>query len=159
AQPAEGLELTFHLDPAIWDGRFANNGWLQELPRPFSSLTWDNVAMVGPATATRLGLSNGDMVELSYQGRSLRAPVWVQPGHPDESVAVTLGYGRTRAGQTGSGVGFNSYALRTADAPGFGVGLELRKIGERSALASTQSHFSMEGRGFVQSATLDEYLK
>jgi MoCo/4Fe-4S cofactor protein with predicted Tat translocation signal len=159
AQPGEGLELTFHLDPAIWDGRFANNGWLQELPRPFSSLTWDNVAMVGPATATRLGLSNGDLVKLTYQARSLRAPVWVQPGQPDDTVAITLGYGRTHAGQTGSGIGFNAYALRTADAPGYGVGLELRKTGERSALASTQSHFSMEGRGFVQVATLDEYLK
>src|SRR5262249_5095029 len=94
-----------------------------------------------------------------YQGRSVRAPVWVQPGQPDETVAIALGYGRARAGQTGNGLGFNAYALRTADAPGFGVGLELRKTGERNALASTQSHFSMEGRGFIQVATLDEYLK
>ncbi|MFL5805834.1 MAG: TAT-variant-translocated molybdopterin oxidoreductase [Roseiflexaceae bacterium] len=159
APPGEGLEISFHLDPALWDGRFANNGWLQELPKPFNSLTWDNVAMVGTATATRLELSNGDLVELSYQGRTVRGPVWVQPGQPDDTVAVTLGYGRARAGQVGRGIGFNAYALRGADAPGFGVGLEIRKTGEKQPLASTQSHFSMEGRDLVRAGTLEEYLR
>ncbi|HET9223362.1 MAG TPA: TAT-variant-translocated molybdopterin oxidoreductase [Roseiflexaceae bacterium] len=159
AAPAEGLEISFHLDPAIWDGRFANNGWLQELPKPLTSLTWDNVAMVSPATATQRSLAPVDVVELSYKGRTLRAPVWVQPGQPDDSVAVTLGYGRTRAGLVGNGVGFNANALRTSDAPGFAVGVELSKVGETHQLASTQSHFTMEGRGFVQTATLEEYLQ
>jgi MoCo/4Fe-4S cofactor protein with predicted Tat translocation signal len=159
AAAAEGLEITFHLDPAIWDGRFANNGWLQELPKPISSLTWDNVATMSPNTAAQRNLATGDVVELSYKGRTLRAPVLVQPGQPDDSLAVTLGYGRARAGQVGNGVGFNANALRTSDAPGFGVGLEVRKVGETHRLASTQSHFSMEGRDFVHSASLADYLK
>jgi molybdopterin-containing oxidoreductase family iron-sulfur binding subunit len=155
----QGLEITFGLDPTIWDGRFGNNGWLQELHKPLTSLTWDNVAMVSSATAERLGLQSQDLVELSYKGRTVRAPIWIQPGQPDDSVAVTLGYGRTKGGQTVQGVGFNAYALRTADAPGFGAGLEIRKTGQQYKLASVQRHFSMEGRGFVQSATLDEFLK
>jgi MoCo/4Fe-4S cofactor protein with predicted Tat translocation signal len=159
AAPAEGLEVSFHLDPAIWDGRFANNGWLQELPKPLTSLTWDNVALVSPATAMQRSLATGDVVELSYQGRTLRAPVWVQPGQPDDSLAVTLGYGRARAGHVGTGIGFNANALRTSDAPGFVVGVELRKVGETHQLASTQSHFSMEGREFVHTAPLAEYLQ
>jgi MoCo/4Fe-4S cofactor protein with predicted Tat translocation signal len=160
APPADqGLEISFRLDPALWDGRFANNGWLQELPKPLTTLTWDNVAMVSPAYAQQQTLQNGDLVELTYKGRTVRAPVWIQPGQPDDSVAVTLGYGRTKVGQTGAGVGFNAYALRTSDAPGFGGGLELRKVGSGHVLATTQEHFAMEGRGFVQHATLDEYIK
>ncbi|HEX5691178.1 MAG TPA: 4Fe-4S dicluster domain-containing protein, partial [Roseiflexaceae bacterium] len=158
AAAAEGLEITFHLDPAIWDGRFANNGWLQELPKPITTMTWDNAALVSPATAEHLGIASGDMLELSYSGRTLNAPAWVQPGQPDESVAITLGYGRLRAGQTGSGIGANAYALRTAGALGFGTGLEVRKTGATYALAHTQSHFSMEGHDFVHSAPLAEYL-
>jgi molybdopterin-containing oxidoreductase family iron-sulfur binding subunit len=159
APPADtGLEITFRLDPTIWDGRFANNGWLQELPKPLTTLTWDNVAMVGPATAERLGLQNGDTVELTYQGRKMQAPVWIQPGQPTDSVAVTLGYGRTKAGQAGSNVGFNAYALRTADAPGFGAGLEMQKVGSGFVLANTQKHFALEGRDFVKQATLTEFL-
>jgi molybdopterin-containing oxidoreductase family iron-sulfur binding subunit len=155
--PPSSIEIVFRPDPTIWDGRFANNGWLQELPKPLSSLTWDNAAFLSPATAERLALTNEDVVELRYKGRSLRAPVWVQPGHADESVTLHLGYGRTRAGQVGSDLGANAYALRTADAPWFDGGLELIKTGGRYRLATTQNHFSMEGRELIRSATLAEF--
>jgi len=108
------LEVMFRPDPTIYDGRFANNGWLQELPKPITKLTWDNAAIVSPATAHRLKAATGDMVQLTYQGRSLRAPVFIQPGHIDGAVTLHLGYGRTKAGRAGTGMGFNPYGLRTA---------------------------------------------
>jgi molybdopterin-containing oxidoreductase family iron-sulfur binding subunit len=166
------LEIIFRPEPYIYDGRFANNGWLQELPRPLSKLTWDNAALISPATAERLGLSYeiaarggehgevfADLVELEYQGRKLRTPVWIVPGHADDCLTVHLGYGRTRAGRVASGAGFNAYALRTSDSPWFNRGLTLRKTGEQFALANTQLHYNMEGRELVRSASLAEYLK
>ncbi|HJZ46386.1 MAG TPA: TAT-variant-translocated molybdopterin oxidoreductase [Roseiflexaceae bacterium] len=160
AAPAtQGLEITFRLDPSIWDGRFANNGWLQELPKPLTTLTWDNVAMVSPKLAEQQGLQNGDVIELSYKGRKVSAPVWIMPGQPDDSVAVTLGYGRKKAGSVGNGAGFDAYALRTADAPGFGGGLAIAKVGGGYVLANTQKHYALEGHDLIRQATLDEYLK
>jgi MoCo/4Fe-4S cofactor protein with predicted Tat translocation signal len=159
--PSEsGLEIVFRPDPTIWDGRFANNGWLQELPKPLTKLTWDNAAQVSPRTAERLGkLTNGDVVTLSYRGRSIEAPVWIMAGHADDAVTVFLGYGRTRAGRVGTGVGFNASAIRCSDAPSFDAGLKLRATGRRLALASTQVHQNMEGRNLVRVATLAEFLK
>jgi molybdopterin-containing oxidoreductase family iron-sulfur binding subunit len=162
-----GLEIVFRPDPSVRDGRFANNGWLQELPRPLTKLTWDNAALMSPRTAESLGISieetslgsYTDMVELRYRGRTVKAPAWIAPGHPDGTVTVHLGYGRTRAGRVGTGVGFNAYALRTSDAPWFGGGLEVRKTGERHLLACTQDHWSMEGRNPVRAGTLEEYEK
>ncbi len=152
------LELVFRPDPTIYDGRFANVGWLQELPKPVTKLTWDNVAVLSPATAERLELSNEDLVEIDFDGRSVRAPVWIVPGHARDSVTVHLGYGRTRAGRIGNGAGFNAYALRTTNTLWAGTGVQLRKTGERSWLASTQNHFSMEGRDLVRSTTLEELV-
>jgi molybdopterin-containing oxidoreductase family iron-sulfur binding subunit len=160
AAPAEeGLELTFRLDPSIWDGRFANNGWLQELPKPLTTLTWDNVAMVSPKLAEQQSLQNGDVIELSYKGRKVSAPVWIMPGQPDDSIAVTLGYGRSKAGSVGDGAGFNAYALRASDAPGFGGGLAIGKVGGGFVLANTQKHYALEGRELIHQATLEEYLQ
>lgn len=116
------LELMFRPSPSIRDGRFANNAWLQELPQPFTKITWDNAALVSPATAKRLQLLNEDVVDLKYRGRSVRAPVWILPGQADDCVTVHLGYGRTRVGRVGNGVGFDAYALRTSDAPWGGSG-------------------------------------
>lgn len=155
----EGLEITFRPDPSIWDGRFANNGWLQELPKPFTKLTWDNAALVSPATAERLGLRNNDIVELSLDGRSVRTAVWILPGQPVDSVTLHLGYGRTNAGKVGTGAGANAYALRTSGAQWFSRGLEIRKTRERYTLAVTQLHHSMEGRAIVRAGTLDEYME
>ena len=151
------LEIIFRADPTLHDGRFANNGWLQELPKPITMLTWDNAALMSPATAQRLGVTNEDVVELQYGGRTLRAPVWVVPGHAPEAVTVHLGHGRVRAGKVGEGTGFNAYLLRTSSAPWFATGLEVRKVGERYRLATTQSQYGMEGRELVRVGALEEY--
>jgi Fe-S-cluster-containing dehydrogenase component len=159
AAPAQGVEIVFRPDPTIYDGRFANNGWLQELPKPLSKITWDNVVQVGPAMAARLGLTSGDVVELQYRGTTIRGPIWVMAGQPDNSVTVYFGYGRTSAGRVGSGIGYNAYRLRTSAAPWFDSGLELRKTGERYLLATTQGTQEMEGREIVLAGTLAEYQK
>ena len=155
--PSQSLEIVFRPDPHVFDGRYANNGWLQELPKPLTKITWDNVALVSPHTAEQRGLQNEDLVNLQYQGRTVQAPVWIQPGHPDDSVTVHLGFGRTNAGRVGNGVGFNAYALRTSDAPWFGSGLEIVKTGAKYSLATTQEHHLMEGRAVVISADIAEY--
>jgi MoCo/4Fe-4S cofactor protein with predicted Tat translocation signal len=152
-----GLEIVFRADPNVGDGRFANSGWLQELPKPITQLTWDNAALIAPATATQLGLASEDVVELRHQERVVRAPVLVVPGHPTDAVTVHLGYGRRRAGRVGNAVGFDAYRLRTLRALDFAADLTLRKTGERHRLAITQEHHSMEGRAPVRAATLAEY--
>ncbi len=157
AAEATGLELVFRPDPYLVDGRFANNGWLQELPRPITKLTWDNAALLAPATAERLGVGNGDVVELAVGSRRTHAPVWIVPGHPPESVTVHLGYGRQRSGALGTGVGFDAYALRTAAALYIARGAALRPTGRRHAFACTQAHHAMEGRALVRVATLAEW--
>jgi molybdopterin-containing oxidoreductase family iron-sulfur binding subunit len=178
ARPAAGgteLELVFRADPTVGDGRFANNGWLQELPKPLTKLTWGNAALMSPRTAQGLGVAVGtsftdangtagentgtptDVVELRYKGHTLRAPAWIVPGHPDGSVTLHLGYGRRRTGRVGSGTGVDAYALRTSDALWFGSGLVVVKTGERTTLACTQDHWSMESRDLVRAADLDEY--
>src|SRR5262249_18816332 len=151
------LEIIFQPDAAAWDGRFANNGWLQELPRPLTLLTWDNVAQLSPATAQRLQLVTGDVIELRYQERALRAPVWIQPGQADNSVTITLGYGRQNAGKIGSGLGYNAYNLRTSDAPWFDSGVEITKMNQQYALVSTQGHNNMENRDLIRATTLDNF--
>jgi molybdopterin-containing oxidoreductase family iron-sulfur binding subunit len=156
---SDGLEIIFRPDPTIFDGRFANNGWLQELSKPLSKLTWDNAAFMSKGTAEKHGLANEDIVELRYRDRKVKAPVWILPGHPDDSVTVHLGYGRQRAGKVGTDTGFNAFALRTSHAPDFDTGLEIHKLDRRYPLACTQTHHAMEGRHLVRSATLKEYEK
>ncbi|MDQ3070890.1 MAG: TAT-variant-translocated molybdopterin oxidoreductase [Acidobacteriota bacterium] len=161
AQPAQppmsGLEIVFRPDPTVLDGRFANNGWLQELPKPITKITWDAAAYISARTAERLGLQSRDLVDLRYKGRSQQMPIWVQPGHADESVTVHFGYGRPMAGRVGSNVGFNAFTLRTADAPWFDGGLEIAKTGETYAISTTQTHHSMEGRHPVRVVTKEGY--
>jgi molybdopterin-containing oxidoreductase family iron-sulfur binding subunit len=158
---AEGteLDLIFAPDPTVWDGRFANNAWLQELPKPLTKLTWDNAALVSPQLAQRLALANEDQVELRYRGATLLAPVWIVPGQSDATVTVTLGYGRSRAGRIGNGAGFNAYVLRHSDEPWLGTGLQILKTGTKVPLATTQHHFSMEGRRPVRTTTLSEFRR
>jgi molybdopterin-containing oxidoreductase family iron-sulfur binding subunit len=162
APPSQGgLEIIFRPDPSIWDGRFANNGWLQELPKPYSKVTWDPTAWISKRLADERGLRQGDIVELRYRGNTVRMPVFVVPGHPAQSVTVFFGYGRRNAGRVGNAVGssqqFNAFLLRTSDAPWFGRGLELVKTGEHYPLATTQQHHAMEGRAPVRTASLEEY--
>jgi molybdopterin-containing oxidoreductase family iron-sulfur binding subunit len=162
--PAGGFEVVFRPDPLVLDGRFANNAWLQELPKPLSKVTWDAVAYIGVTTAERLGIpatrvgnDERDVLEITYQGRSARLPVWVLPGTADETVVVHFGYGRRRAGRVGTGVGMDAFGIRTSDTPWFGSGAEVRVTGERYPIASTQNHFAMEGRHAVRVVEAEEY--
>ena len=157
--PRGALELVFRSDPSVYDGRFANNGWLQELPKPVSKLTWGNAAHVSPATAREKGLANGEVIEIKVDGRSVQAPVWIMPGHADNSITVALGYGRTRAGRVGDGVGFNAYAVRTTGAPWLAPAIDFVNTGTKMPMATTQDHWSMEGRHLVRDNTLEAYLK
>jgi molybdopterin-containing oxidoreductase family iron-sulfur binding subunit len=151
-----GLEVVFLPSSSIHDGRFANDGWLQELPDPLTKLTWDNPALVSPRTAELLGLASEEVVRLDYGGRSLELPVWVLPGMADGVVALTLGYGRSQAGRIGSGVGFNVFPVRSSTAPGFDSGASLTRLARRYPLSATQNHGSMEGRPIVRESTLAE---
>jgi molybdopterin-containing oxidoreductase family iron-sulfur binding subunit len=176
--PKDSLEIIFRPDPNIYDGRWSNVGWLQELPKPVTNLSWDNAAIVSGATLTKYGLEEDDIVELSVQGRKVKAPVIVAPGHPDNSVTVHLGYGREFAGRVGSGAGFNAYLIRTAASPFYAVG-SMKKVEGKWGLAVTKSHYqdhrpklfggqgngnnSLEAdeaiseRGIIRYATLDEF--
>jgi Fe-S-cluster-containing dehydrogenase component len=158
-----GLELIFRPDPNVWDGRFANNGWLQEAPKPLTKLTWDTAAWISPRLAEEKRLDRGDIIELRYRGTTARLPVFIVPGQPDQSVTVFFGYGRRMAGRVGNSseesVAFNAFRLRTSDAPWFGGGLEIVKTGDRYLLATTQDHHAMEGRHPARVATLANYAK
>jgi MoCo/4Fe-4S cofactor protein with predicted Tat translocation signal len=158
------IELNIRRDPTIYDGQFSNNGWLQELPKPMNKLTWDNAVQIGPKMAERLQIKVEDVVELELNGKKIQGPVWIQAGHPDNSVTVTLGYGRKRAGRVGTAVGFDAYALRTTAAPWIASGVKIRKTGETYKLASTQGMQSMDTpdgghRPLVRETTLEEYRK
>ncbi|HMF11769.1 MAG TPA: 4Fe-4S dicluster domain-containing protein, partial [Gemmataceae bacterium] len=173
APPTDGLEIVFRPDPTLYDGRFANNGWLQELPKPVTRLTWDNAAIMGPKTAEKLELTQArpgwhggergdalvEVVELKYRGGQLRMPAWIVPGHADDSVTVHLGHGRTRAGRVGTGAGFDVYPLRSSAAPWFDAGLEIHPTDVRYTLAAVQMHHCMEGRDPVQFASLQQFKK
>jgi Fe-S-cluster-containing dehydrogenase component len=155
-----GIEVDFRPDPRVHDGRFANNAWLQELPKPLTKLTWDNAAMMGPALAARLGVGDEDRVRLSLGGRSVDAPVLIAPGHADEAVTLHLGYGRQGAEAVARGVGFDAYRLRTSAALTDAIGLKIEKLGgPKHPLARTQGHWSMEGRPIALRATADEYAR
>jgi molybdopterin-containing oxidoreductase family iron-sulfur binding subunit len=163
-------EIAILPDPSVYDGRYTNNGWLQELPNPITKITWENVALVSPKTAATLGVNQGDnngvggtegtsfintkggnlfsdLVEVSYQGGKIsqKVPVWVQPGQPDDVITVFLGYGRSRAGRVGTGLGYNAYDVQKSDAMWFGKG-DVTKLGETTTIASSQTHFNLEGR-------------
>ena len=136
---AAPIEISFKPDGTIWDGRFAGNAWLEELPKPITTLTWENAAYVGPALASQLGLANGDVVELRLDGRAIQAPVLIVPGHAGGAVTLTLGYGR-------QGSGFDAGRIRTSAGFFSAGGLELTRTGRRRALATTQGHHRLEGR-------------
>ncbi len=167
---ATGIEIVLRPDPSIGDGSFANNSWLQEVAKPITKLTWDNAALVSPATAQKLGVTNTDVVKLSANGQSVEAPIWIVPGQADDSLTLHLGYGRRRAGNVGTGIGFNAYLLATAENPRIGSAV-VEKTGKTYPLSVTQHHHIMgkEGenreeesvaalqRKLVRGATLEEY--
>jgi molybdopterin-containing oxidoreductase family iron-sulfur binding subunit len=146
----QGLDLIIRPDPCIHDGQFADNPWLQELPKPVTKLTWDNAIHIAPALAARLDLANEDLAELAVGGNAVRGPVWIVPGMADETVLVHLGYGRRAAGQVGRYIGFSAYALRGVEAPWHRGGARLSKAGGSHSLASTQTHTTMAGHDFVR---------
>ena len=153
---ASGLEVVFVPSASLHDGRFANDAWLQELPDPLTKLTWDNPALVSPKTAESLGVASEDMVRVEHAGRSLELPVSILPGMADNVVALTLGYGRSRAGRVGNGVGFDTFTVRSSSSAGFASGASVTKGGRRYALSATQNHGSMEGRPIVRESTVAE---
>ncbi|MEA2600333.1 MAG: hypothetical protein QOF89_1325 [Acidobacteriota bacterium] len=165
ARAAGGLQVRLHEKIGLRDGRHANNPWLQELPDPVTRVTWGNYVSVAPALATERGLEDGDVVALRGPGGSLELPVQVQPGQPRGAVSVALGYGRTRAGKVGDGVGANAFPLlaTTGESGGFhrawAAGYRIEKTGRRQVLAATQLHHSMEGRPIVREATLADFLR
>jgi MoCo/4Fe-4S cofactor protein with predicted Tat translocation signal len=168
---ASDLEISFRPDPSIFDGRFANNGWLQETPKPNTRLTWDNAAMLSPATAQRLHSTTGDYVKLQLNGHETKAGVMIVPGHADNSVTLHLGYGRRRAGKVGTGPGFNANFIRTSKTPWAATGLRIEKTGEEYYFAVTQHQYIIDHQGqaseeestaafhrdLIQVATLEEF--
>lgn len=155
---SEGLEVVFTVGAATYDGRFANNGWLQEAPDPITKLTWDNAALISAFTAESLDLEDGDLVVLSVGDRKIKAPVLVSPGHADFAVSLALGYyGRKAHGTVSRNVGFDVYPLRSTAQPYLVTGVSLRKVGKKHDLALTAEHYSMEGRAIAREGTVDMY--
>ncbi len=168
--PPDELEFIFRPDPGVFDGRFANNGWLQELPRPLTKLTWDNAALVSPATAEKLGLGHriasrggehgqvrADLVDIELFGSKVTAATWTVPGQADGVITLPLGYGRSKAGHTGTNKGFNAYAVRASWGLWAATGGKIAATGADYPLACTQYHFNMEGRELVRAAPLEEF--
>ena len=154
---ADGLEIVFRPDPCVFDGRWANNAWLQELPKPLTQLVWDNAALMSPGTASKRGIENEDVIVVEHNGRSVDAAAWILPGHADESVTLHFGYGRKNAGQVGSGRGFDAFAVRTSAAPWIATGASIRKANRKYPLVTTQKHHELTGRHIVRHTTQQHY--
>ncbi len=155
------FELVFVADSKVDDGRFANNGWLQELPDPVTKLTWGNAALISPSTAQRQGVVTGDVLKLTLGGKSVEIPALELPGHADDSISVSVGYGRAEVGSVGQGVGIDVYPLIGTEGLRFSVGVTLAKTGKSIALAITQEHGALEGRGIdlTRQATAQEWAE
>jgi molybdopterin-containing oxidoreductase family iron-sulfur binding subunit len=174
---AEGVELTFRPDPTIFDGRYANNGWLQELPKPVTKLTWDNAAIMSLATAKQLGITHEDEVRITSGESSIVAVAFIQPGQPDNSVLLNLGYGRTIGGTVATarvvgneydpneGGGFNAAPLRTQETRWIASGVKVEKTGKRGVLVTTQGHRPLpsdritDERDILREATIQQFLR
>ncbi len=162
-------ELVFAVDPKVFDGRYANNGWLQELPEALTTITWDNALLMSPLTARDMGLKDGDLVKVDASGASIDLPVYVLPGPASFSLTVWLGYGREAAGQVGNGVGASAYRLRTTENLWSVEGPTVTSTGRRYQLATTQDHWAIDLIGFearqqrvgqlIREASLDHYLE
>jgi MoCo/4Fe-4S cofactor protein with predicted Tat translocation signal len=176
----DSLEVRFVTDHKMDDGRFANNGWLQECPDPITKISWDNAILVSPRLGRELGItpkgsalqvarveeaefSRGRELahigEVTVNGRKVRGPLHIQPGLSNYTIVLPLGYGRTKSGRVGQGTGFDAYPVRTAATQGFATGATITLTGERYAMANTQEHWSMEGRDIVREANHDEFQK
>jgi Fe-S-cluster-containing dehydrogenase component len=166
--PTDNLEVVFHRDYCVDDGRYNNNGWLQELPEPITKVAWDNLVLLSPKTFEKLalvkqtsggGTTQASLVKVALGGREVVGPAWLQPGMADNTVGLALGYGRQRSGRVGSGVGYNAYRLRTSAALHFATGAALTPVGQLHPVATVQHHWSMEGRPAVREANLEQYYE
>jgi molybdopterin-containing oxidoreductase family iron-sulfur binding subunit len=154
----DNLEVVFHRDYSLDDGRYSNNGWLQELPDPITKIVWDNAVLISRKTAAELGVKNHDIVEVKLADRTVQGPIWVQPGFADYTLGLAVGYGRSTTGRVEKGVGFNAYGLRSNSTEGFAVGATIRATGQSHKLVCTQDHWSLEGRPIVREANYDQYI-
>jgi molybdopterin-containing oxidoreductase family iron-sulfur binding subunit len=170
-----GIEVELRADPTIYDGRFANNGWLQELPKPQTKITWDNVVLISPRTCEKIGLGAHDrdalvnerrtrMAEVTYRGVTMTLPVWVVPGHADDVATIYFGYGREHGGKIANGTGFNTYPFRRSDAMHGGAGAQIKITPEIYPVACTQEHQSLNPkdvgeRGIIRAASFAEFRK
>ncbi|MGC2110730.1 MAG: TAT-variant-translocated molybdopterin oxidoreductase [Candidatus Korobacteraceae bacterium] len=166
----ELMEVIFRRDPMTYDGSRANNAWLQETPKPISNLCWDNAVLISPNQAKKSGLDTGDIVEIDVNGRKVNGPIWPQPGHPDNSITVFLGYGRTKAGRVGTNVGFSGYKIRSSDAPWY-ANASIKKVGSGFGFAHPQGFqyidysdlpsFTepLKNRHIIRAATLADFIK
>ena len=169
AVSAEAMEVIFRRDPMTYDGSKANNGWLQETPKPITNLCWDNAVFISPNQAKKSGLETGDIIEIDVNGRKVNGPIWPQPGHPDNSITVFLGYGRTKAGRVGTDVGFSGYKIRSSDAPWFAA-VQIKKVGSGFGFAHPQGFQyidhsdlpsfteSLSNRHIIRKATLADFI-
>jgi len=158
APTSESLEVGFYKSK-VYDGRYANNGWLQELPHPITKLAWTNAAIIGPGTAKNLGLKNNDIIDIKINDRSIEIPVWVIPGQADNTICLALGYGRQNIGRVADNIGADTYRLRSSDGISCISGAAIFKTGKKAGLANTQDHNRMEGRPIIREAALSEYRK
>jgi molybdopterin-containing oxidoreductase family iron-sulfur binding subunit len=170
--PPDQIEFLFRPDPTVYDGRFANNGWLQELPKPLTKLTWDNAVLISPKLAQKMDLAHkvvarggehgqilSTVVDLELNGSKVTAATWTLPGLAENTVVLPLGYGRKRAGSTGSNKGFDAYVVRTSNALWSATEGKMTPTGDGYPLACTQYHFQMEGRQILSAGTIAEYQK
>lgn len=157
APSKDSLEVVLYRDMKLDDGRYANNGWLQELPDPITKMVWDNAVLVSRKTARELGVENNDVVEVKLGERTVRGPIWTVPGMADYSLGLALGYGRTKVGRVGVGTGFDFYPLLTTKTGYIATGATVRKTGATYPLSCTQMHWSMEGRAIVREANLEQF--
>jgi MoCo/4Fe-4S cofactor protein with predicted Tat translocation signal len=174
----DALEVRFVADPRMDDGRFNNNGWLQECPDPITKISWDNAVLVSPRLAKELnidspagtlqvarkdlaefdkGRENAHIVELNIGGRKLRGPAHIQPGLANYTVIVPLGFGRTKVGRVGAGTGFSAYAARASGSLHIATGATIAVTADKMYVADSQWHWSMEGRDIVREANLGEF--
>ncbi len=174
AEPLElerspGIEVSFRTSFTTFDGRYANNGWMQELPDPITKITWDNAALMSKATAERLGVQNEDLVRIEGKYGFTIVPVWIQPGLAEDSIALELGYGREHVGRIGRGIGGNVFAMRGSDTPHFFKDARITRVGGEYRVACVQDNHGLDDEalaakaiqqrlpGIIREASLDEY--
>jgi molybdopterin-containing oxidoreductase family iron-sulfur binding subunit len=156
AKAGTGIDIRFVADPWLRDGRFANASWLQELPRPLTKIVWGNAALISPATAERLKVGNGEAINVACDGADIDAPAWIVPGHPDETITLSIGFGRKVGSVALLSGGYDAFQLRRGSQWfATGAAITLRKNSMR--VITTQQHQAMEGRAIVRHASLDAF--